>query len=123
MICIVLLVNFETPSYIKGYHEYQKIWTPFLQEELCGEMEPANPADKYEAAVKKDNVVVAHLPLGCSGKFSKTIFYFLRADKWSKSKVLVTGKPINFGDGDGMQEPCLQSSMDRKALLAYWNNS
>ena len=22
---IVLLVNFETPSYIKGYHEYQKI--------------------------------------------------------------------------------------------------
>ena len=82
-------------------------------------MEPANPADKYEAAVKKDNVVVAHLPLGCSGKFSKTIFYFLRADKWSKSKVLVTGKPINFGDGDGMQEPCLQSSMDRKALLAY----
>ena len=22
---IVLLVNFETPSFIKGYHEYQKI--------------------------------------------------------------------------------------------------
>ena len=22
---IVLLVNFETPSYIKGYHEYKKI--------------------------------------------------------------------------------------------------
>ena len=42
---IVLLVNFETPSYIKGYHEYQKIWTPFLQEELCGEMEPANLVD------------------------------------------------------------------------------
>ena len=25
MIRIVLLFNFETPSYIKGYHEYQKI--------------------------------------------------------------------------------------------------
>ena len=50
---IVLLVNFETPSYIKGYHEYQKIQTPFLQEELCGEMEPANPVDKYAVAVKK----------------------------------------------------------------------
>ena len=24
-ICTVLLVNFETPSYIEGYHEYQKI--------------------------------------------------------------------------------------------------
>ena len=25
MIRIVLLFNFETPLYIKGYHEYQKI--------------------------------------------------------------------------------------------------
>ena len=32
---IVLLVNFENPLYIKRYHEYQKIWTPFLQEELA----------------------------------------------------------------------------------------
>ena len=106
-IYIVLLVNFETLSYIKGYHEYQKIWTPFLQEELCGEMEPANQADKYVIAVKKNNVVVGHLPLGCSGKFAKTIFYFLRAGEWSECKVIVTGKPVNRGDGDGMQVPCL----------------
>ena len=104
---IVLLVNFETPSYIKGYHEYQKIWTPFLQEELCGEMEPANPVDKYAVAVKKNNVAEGHLPLGCSGKFAKTIFYFLRADEWSDCKVIVTGKPVNCGDGDGMQLLCL----------------
>ena len=50
---IVLLVNFKTPSYIKGYHEYQKIQTAFLQEELCGEMEPANSGDKYAVAIKK----------------------------------------------------------------------
>ena len=55
---IVLLVNFETPSYIKGYHEYQKIQTPFLQEELCGEMEATKPVDKYVVVVKKNNVVV-----------------------------------------------------------------
>ena len=100
-------VNFESPSYIKGYNEYQKIWTPFLQEELCGEMEPANPVDKYAVAVKKNNVVVGHLPLGCSGKFAKTIFYFLRADEWSECKVIVTGKPVHRGDGDGMQVSCL----------------
>ena len=82
-ISIVLLVNFETPSYIKGYHKYQKIWTTFLQEEPCGKMEPANSVDKYKVAVKKNNVVVGHLPLGCSGKFAKTIFYFLRADEWA----------------------------------------
>ena len=28
---IVLLVSFETPSYIKGYYEYQKIWTLFFK--------------------------------------------------------------------------------------------
>ena len=114
---IVLLVNFETPSYIKGYHEYQKIWTPFLQEELCGEMEPANPVDKYAVAVKKNNVAEGHLPLGCSGKFAKTIFYFLRADEWSECKVIVTGKPVNRGDGDGMQVPCLLKFHGQKTLI------
>ena len=117
-ICILLLVNFETPSYIKGYHEYQKIWTPFLQEELCGEMEPANPVDKYAVAVKKNNVVVGHLPLGCSGKFAKTIFYFLRADEWSECKVIVTGKPVNRGVGDGMQVPCLLKFHGQKSFIS-----
>ena len=114
---IVLLVEFETPSYIKGYHEYQKNWTPFLQEELCGEMEPAKPVDKYAVAVKKNNVVVGYLPLGCSGKFAKTIFYFLRADEWSECKVIVTGKPVNRGDGDGMQVPCLLKFHRQKSLI------
>ena len=114
---IVLLVNFETPSYIKGYHEYQKIWTPFLQEEICGEIEPGNPVDKYVIGVKKNNAKVGHLPLGCSGKFAKTIFYFLRADEWSECKVIVTGKPVNRGDGDGMQVPCLLKFHVQKSLI------
>ena len=113
---IVLLFNFETPSYIKGDHEDQKIWTPFLQEELCGEMEPANPVDKYAVAVKKNNDVVGHLPLGCSGKFAKTIFYFLRADEWSECKVIVTGKPVNRRDGDDMQVPSLLKFHGQKSL-------
>ena len=114
---IVLLVNFETPSYIKGYHEYQKICTPFLQEELCGKMEPAIQVDKYAVAVKKDNVVVGHLPLGCSGKFAKAIFYFLHVDQWSVCKVIMTGKPVNRGDGDGMQVPCLLKFHGQKSLI------
>ena len=67
LIRIVFLVNFGTPSYIKEYHEHQKIQTPFLQEELCGEMKPANPVDKYMVAIKKNNVVVGHLLLVSSG--------------------------------------------------------
>ena len=114
---IVLLVNFETPSYIKGYHDYQKIWTPFFQDELCGEMEPANPVDKYAVAFKKNNVVVGHLPLGCSGKFAKTIFYFLRADEWSGCKVIVAGKPVNRGDGDSIEVPCLLKFHGQKSFI------
>ena len=45
------------------------------------------------------------LPLGKSGNITKTILYFLRADNYSLSEVVITGKPINLGDGDGMQVP------------------
>ena len=44
-------------------------------------MKPANPVDKYPVAVKKNNVVMRHLPLRCSGKFAKITFYLLRADE------------------------------------------
>ena len=36
---------------------------------------------------------------GKSGRFAKTIFYFLRADKKNDCTVVVTGKAINRGDG------------------------
>ena len=114
---IVLLVNFDTPSYTKVYHEHQKIRTVFLQEELCVEMQPANQVDKYAVAVKKNNAVVGHLSLGCSGKFAKTIFYFLCADEWSECKVIATGKPVNRGDGDGMQAPSLLKFHGQKNLI------
>ena len=62
--------------------------------------------DKYTVCVKKENKIVGHLPLGKSGKFAKTMFYFLRADKLSSCKIVVTEKPVNLGDGECMQVPC-----------------
>ena len=58
-----LKTNFVTCNghSIKGYNEYQKICIPFLQEEFCGETEPANPVYKYAVAVKKNNVAVGNL--------------------------------------------------------------
>ena len=73
---IVLLVNFETPSYYEGYHEYQKTQTPFLQEELCGEMEPAKPVDKYVVVVKKNNVVVGIYHCGVVLNLQRQYFTF-----------------------------------------------
>ena len=102
---------------MKGYHEYQKIWTPFLQQEFSEEIETANPVNKYRVAVKKNNVAEGHLPLDCCCRFAKTIFYFLRADEWSECKVIVAGKSVNGGKGDGMQVPCLLKFHGQKRLI------
>ena len=80
-------------------------------------MEPSNPVDKYAVVVKKGELVVVHLPLDKSGKFAKTIFYFLRADPYGKCKIIVTGKPINRGDGDGMQVPCLLQLSGQRHII------
>ena len=73
-----------------------------LYKNRYGEVEPHNPVDKYAAAVKKDEKVVGHLPLGENGKFAKTIFYFLRVDPYGECNITVTGKAVNLDDGDGM---------------------
>ena len=83
---------------------------------MYGETEPYNPVDEYAVAVKKDEKVVGHLPLGENGKFAKTIFYFLRADSHGKCNITVTGKPVNLGDADGMQVPCVLQLSGQKSM-------
>ena len=61
---------------------------------------------KYVVCVKKENKIAGNLPLGKSGKFVKTIFYFFRVDELSSCKIVITGKPLNLGDDKGMQVPC-----------------
>ena len=96
----------EHMSHVKGYHVYQDFWTPVIGKCLLSEREPDNPEDKYVIYIKKENKIVGHLPLETSGRFAKTIFYFLRADMLSSCKIVITGKPVNFGGGYGMQAPC-----------------
>ena len=45
-------------------------------------MEPEKVMDKYAVAVINNDTLVGHLMKGESGKFAKTIFYFLRSDKF-----------------------------------------
>ena len=71
---IVFVTSIDIVSNIKGYHVYKSVWTPTLQEQVHGEIQPYNPVDKYTVAVKKDEKVIGHLALRGNGKFSKTIF-------------------------------------------------
>ena len=80
---IVTINSFETVSNVKGYRVYQGIWVPKIGETLSTEREPGNPKDKYAVCVKKNECIVGHLLPGKTGNFAKTIFCFLREDKYS----------------------------------------
>ena len=81
------------------------IWVPKIDEKCSIERELDKSEDKYAVCVKKNDHIIGHFPLGKSGNFAKTIFYFLRADEYSVCEVVITGKPVNLGDGNGMQVP------------------
>ena len=104
---IVITSHMIVKFFVKGYHMYKDLWKPFTNEELTTGMEPDNAVYKYAVCVKKNNVIVGHLPLGKNGRFAKMIFYFLRADRCAEYKVIIIGKEVNLGDGEGMQVPCL----------------
>ena len=110
-------------SNVKGYHVYQGIWVLRIGEALSTEREPGNPKDKYTAYVKKNEWIIGHLPLGKTGNFAKTIFYFLRVDKYSICEVEITGKPVNLGDGEIMQVPCKLKLTGRSKFINILQNS
>ena len=58
--------------------------------------------------------MIGHLPLG---ENVKTIFYFLRADPYAKCNITVVGKAVNFGDGNGMQVPCILHLSGQKSMV------
>ena len=73
--------------------------------------------DKYAVCVKKENEIHGHLPLGKDGKFCENCVLFLRADEYGLCKVLIKGKPLNLGDGDGMQVSCTLNFVGGKKFI------
>ena len=125
---IVLMRSYEIESFIMGYHVYKTNWTPVVGEKLTGVMESNNLIDEYAVGVKRsDESIVGHLPLGKSGKFAKTIFYFLKANTKHSCVIKILGKAINGDDGLVMKVHCrllffcggeIYQSLKRKALYA-----
>lgn len=89
-------------------------WIPVLGGSLQTRPEPENEIDKYAVAVTKDEKVVGHLKKGKTGRYAKTIFYFLRANPMN---IAVTGKRVNLGDGEGLQIPCTISFQGEEKYL------
>ena len=74
--------------------------------------------DKFAVCVKKENEIVGHLPLGKDGKFAKAVFCFLRTDEYGSWNVFIKEKPVNLGDGDGMQVSCTLTQIN--IILNDW---
>ena len=112
---ILVTTNFDVHSFVKGY-EYKSIWTPKTGEILSTEREPGNLVDKY--AVCKERKWTSGTPTTWKdGKFAKTVFSFLRADEYGSCNVLIKGKPVNLGDGDGMQISCTLNFVGQKKFI------
>ena len=80
-----------------------------------------NIQKKFAVAVKKKKKLVGgHLPKGKTGRFAKTIFYFLKSCDDNCCYVKVTGKAMNQGGGMGMKVPCkLLFSAEEKFLRIF----
>ena len=103
---LVIIKEFETEPVIKEQHAYMNDWAPISGENLSTRPEPESEIDKYAVAVTKHARVIGQLKKGKTGRYSKTVFYFLQADPMSTACITVTGKRVNFGDGHGLQIPC-----------------
>ena len=57
--------------------------------------------DKFAIAVIK-NKFIGHIPLGKTGRFSKTVFYFLKCEYNDCKVKIVDGKAVNLGNGVGI---------------------
>ena len=79
---IVLITTLDLETFIKGHHVYKDIWTPKQGERLDVLIEPDNLMDKFAVCVKINEKIEGHLKKCTSGRFAKTIFYFLRIDAY-----------------------------------------
>ena len=82
-------------------------WTPILGENLSTPPESKSEIDKYTMAVTTDARVIGHWKKWKTGRYAKTVSYFLRANPMNAARITDTGKTVNFGNEQDMQIPCI----------------
>ena len=97
------MAEWEVDSCVCGYHVYESIWVAVLGERIVCIREPLNSRDRYAVALKKDGVVIGHLPQ----KISRVCSSFIR--RGGTIKCIVTGTRRYSTDlpQGGLEIPCL----------------
>lgn len=57
---------------------------------------------------------MGQLPFGETGKSANLIFYFRGAYSYAKCNIVIAGREVNLGDGDGMQILSLLKIVSKK---------
>ena len=93
----------ERSSSVRGYHVYRTIWDAASGEDLVCERESSNEHDRYAVAIKKDGVIIGHLPR----KISRSCSLFLR--RGSSISCRVAGPRRYSADvpQGGLEIPCV----------------
>ena len=101
----------ERECCIRGYHVYREIWEAAVGEVLTCEREAQNENDRYAVAVKKDGVVIGHLPR----KVSRVCSLFIR--RGGRLCCTVTGIKRYSADlpQGGLEIPCCPIFYSAKA--------
>ncbi len=97
-------------SYVRGYHVYKRIWTPFIGEMATTTIENANPHDRYAIAVLESETLccVEHI----HREISRDCAFFIRTG--GTVKVEVTGERKRSGlPQGGMEIPCRREDIEQ----------
>ena len=93
------MFEFSVNSMVRGYHVYQEVWEVHIDEVLPCVKEAGNRHYPYAITVKKDELVVGHLPCKISCIFI-----------WQGGKIYCTTTDSRRYSGDlaqgGMEAPC-----------------
>lgn len=92
-----MAAELHVDSVVRGHHVYKSIWTPVLGEELLVEQEHGNEHDRYAVSVKKNDMIVGHLPRS----LSRVSWFFL--SHRGKIECVITGRRKL---GLGLEVPC-----------------
>ena len=70
--------EYEVSSIVRGFHVYQRSWSPSLEEQLECLREAGNDKDQYTVVVLRYGSVVGHIPRRISAACSLFIEIFCK---------------------------------------------
>ena len=97
------MAEWEVSSCVCGYNVYESIWVAALGERVVCIREPLNSRDRFAVVLKKNGVVISHLPQNISQVCSS----FIRRGGTIECIVTGTRRHSTYLPQGGLEIPCV----------------